>query len=172
MYMWTRERSRQLPTSFVHDGSIRGLGAPRLGQAAADRCLLDLTCVPHQHVARPCHDGTSFTTAASPATMVRSAMNPGFFRTADGFHEFDTVLHSRVQNLLLDTPKYAVMLADESRRTRDPHPHDRVRVAVVDLTGDKLCRPGYADWGSTPRISCCSTSTRWPAPAASGPSRS
>ena len=80
--------------------------------------------------------------------MTRSAMNPGFFR-ADGFHEFDTVLHAKLQNLLLDTPKYAVMLADESKRKRDPSAGDRVRVALVDLTGDKLCKPGYADWGST-----------------------
>jgi hypothetical protein len=152
MYTWTREASGLLPTSYVH-----GLGDHRLGQATVDRCLLDLTCVPHEHVARKCHDGTSFTTAMSPTTMTRSAMNPGFFRATDGFHEFDTVLHAKLQNLLLDTPKFAVMLADQSKRTRDPHLEDRVRVAVVDLTGDKICKPGYADWGSTLPITSGST---------------
>jgi len=99
-------------------------------------------------VPRICADGKSFTSAASPTTMTRSAMNPGFFR-ADGFHEIDTVLHAKLQNLLLDTPKYAVMLADESKKKRDPSAGDRVRVALVDLTGEKICKPGYADWGST-----------------------
>ena len=61
------------------------------------------------------------------------------------------------QNLLLDTPKYAVMLAGESKRTRDPSTGDRVRVALVDLTGDKICKPGYADWGSTIPITGGST---------------
>jgi hypothetical protein len=99
-------------------------------------------------VPRTCADGKSFTSAASPTTMTRSAMNPGFFRARDGFHEFDTVLNSKLQNLLL-TPKYADMLADESKKRRDGSAGDRVRVAVVDLTGDKICKPGYADWGST-----------------------
>ena len=120
-------------------------------------CLLDLTCVPHQQVPRTCADGKSFTSAANPTTMTRSAMNPGFFRASDGFHEFDTVLHAKLQNLLLDTPKYAVMLADESKKTRDPSAGDRVRVGLVDLTGDKICKPGYADWGSTIPITGGST---------------
>jgi hypothetical protein len=98
-------------------------------------------------VPRTCADGKSFTSAASPTTMTRSAMNPGFFR-ADGFHNFDTVLHAKLQNLMLNTPKYAVMLADESKKKRNASAGDRVRVALVDLTGDKLCKPGYADWGS------------------------
>jgi DNA-binding PadR family transcriptional regulator len=100
-------------------------------------------------VPRTCADGKSFTSAASPTTMTRSAMNPGFFRARDGFHEFDTVLHAKLQNLILDTPKYAVMLADESKKKRDASAGDGVRVALVDLTGDKICKPGYADWGST-----------------------
>jgi len=100
-------------------------------------------------VPRICADGKSFTSAASSTTMTRSAMNPGFFRARDGFHEFDTVLHAKLQNLLLDTPKYAVMLADESKKKRDASVGDRVRVALVDLTGAKICKPSYADWGST-----------------------
>lgn len=115
MYMCTREKSGCLPTSYLHESSIHGLGDHRLGQATADRCLLDLTCVPHQHVARTCHDGTSFWSTASPVTMVRSAMNPEFFRS-DGFHEFDTVLHSKVQSLLLNTPKYADMRPTPGRQ--------------------------------------------------------
>ncbi len=149
MYVRTREALGPVPTSYLCDSSINGVGEYVLGQVTPDRaCLSALKCVAHQHVLRTCADGKSFTSAASPTTMTRSAMNPGFFR-ADGFHEFDTVLHVKLQNLLLNTPKYAVMLADESKKKRGPSAGDRVRVALVDLTGDKICKPGYADWGST-----------------------
>jgi hypothetical protein len=150
MYILTSKEFGQLPTTYLYDHSIKGVGKYVLGQVTPDRaCLSALKCVPHQHVPRTCADGKSLTSAASPTTMTRSAMNPGFFRASDGFHEFDTVLYAKLQNLLLDTPKYAVMLADESKKKRDPSAGDRVRVALVDLTGDKICKPGYADWGST-----------------------
>src|SRR5262245_14789582 len=149
MYIRTSEGLGRLTTSYLYDSSINGVGEYALGQVTPDgACLFDLKCVPHQHVPRTCAGGKSFISAASPTTMTRSAMNPGFFR-ADGFHEFDTVLHAKLQNLLLDTPQYAVMLADESKKKRDASASDRVRVALVDLTGDKICMPGYADWGST-----------------------
>lgn len=161
MYIYDREPSRaqsrhsQTPILlrpskvYRYPQPINGTGEYVLGQGAPDlACLSALKCVPHQHVPRACADGKSFTSAASPTTMTRSAMNPGFFRARDGFHEFDTVLHAKLQNLVF-TPKYAVMLADESKKKRDASPGDRVRVAVVDLTGDKICKPGYADWGST-----------------------
>ena len=150
MYIHTGEGLGRLPTSYFYDSSINRLGEYLLGHVTPDRaCLSALKCVPHQHVPRTCADGKSFTSAASPTTMTRSAMNPGFFRASDGFHEFDTVLHAKLQNLILDTPKYAVMLAGESKKKRDASPGDRVRVALVDLTAGKICRPGYADWGST-----------------------
>jgi Beta-lactamase enzyme family len=144
MYVRTRDALGPVPTSYLYDSSINGVGEYVLGQVTPDHaCLSRLKCVPHQHVPHTCADGKLFTSAASPTTMTRSAMNPGFF------HEFDTGLHAKLQNLLLDTPKYAVMLADESKKKHDPSAGDRVRVALVDLTGDKICKPGYADWGST-----------------------
>jgi hypothetical protein len=149
VYIRTGEGLGRLPRSYLYDSSINGVEGYVLGQVTPDACLSALKCVPHQHVLRTCADGKSFTSAASPTTMTRSAMNPGFFRARDGFHEFDTVLHAKLQNLLLDTPQYAVMLADESKKKRDASVGDRVRVAVADLTGDKICKPGYADWGST-----------------------
>ena len=80
--------------------------------------------------------------------MTRAAMNPGFFRARDGFHEFDTVLDSKLRNLILNNPKYSAMLAGPSKLKGEATPADRLRVAIVDLTGHKICRPGYADWGS------------------------
>jgi hypothetical protein len=149
MYIRTSEGLGRPPTSYLYDSSINGVGEYVLGQVTPDRaCLSALKCVPHQHCPRTCADGKSFTSATTPTTMTSSAMNPGFYR-ADGFHKFDTALHAKLQNLLLDTPKYAVMLADESKKKREPSAGDSVRVALVDLTGDKICKPGYADWGST-----------------------
>ena len=161
MYIYDREpsgaqnRHRQAPILprpsklYRYVQQTNGTGECVLGQPAPDlSCLSALKCVPHQHVPRTCADSKTFISAVSPTTMTRAAMNPGFFRASDGFHEFDTVLHSKLQNLVL-TPKYAVMLAEESKQKHDASPGDRLRVAVVDLTGDKICKPGYADWGST-----------------------
>ena len=169
MYIYDREPSRAQsrhrqtltllrPSEVYHyPQSINGIGE-YVGEVAPDlACLSGLKCVPHQHVPRTCADGKSFTSAASPTTMTRSAMNPGFFRARDGFHEFDTVLDNKLQNLILNTPQYAVMLADESKKKRSASAGDRVRVALVDLTGDKICNPGYADWGSTLPITAGST---------------
>jgi hypothetical protein len=79
----------------------------------------------------------------SPATM-----NPGFLK-ADDTIEFDTALDAKLVQLILDTPKYKSMVSAESRGTRTAHREDRLRVALVDITGDKICKPGYAGWGST-----------------------
>jgi hypothetical protein len=159
MYIYNREplraqnRHRQVPIHlrpckvYRYLQPTNGIGEHVLGQSAPDTsCLSALKCVPHQHVPRTCADGKTFT-SASPRTMTRAAMNPGFFRVSDGFHEFDTVLNAKLQNLVVT--KYAVVLADESKLKRAATPGDRLRVALVDLTGDKLCKPGYADWGST-----------------------
>lgn len=149
MYVQTAEGPEQLQMPYLYHPSIGRIGEHSIGQpVAASACLSALKCVPHQHVPRTCGADGSFISATSPRVMERAAMNPGFFRATDGFHEFDVPLHMKLQNLLLDTPKYAAMLSDQSRRTRDASPADSVRVALVDLTGDKLCKPGYADWGS------------------------
>lgn len=149
MYIRTGEGLGSLAATYLYDSSIARIGESLLGEPATNNaCLPALKCVPHQHVPRICTDGKSFT-SVSPTTMTRSAMNPGFFRARDGFHEFDTVLHSKLQNLILNKPQYAAMLAESSKQKRDATPGDRMRVAVVDLTGDKICKPGYADWGST-----------------------
>jgi hypothetical protein len=121
---------------YRYPQSINGTGEYVLGQAAPDfACLPALKCLPHQHVLRACADGKLFTSAAAPRTMMRAAMNPGFFRARDGFHEFDIVLHAKLQNLVLT--KYAAMLANESKNKRDASPGDRLRVALVDLPATK-----------------------------------
>ena len=149
MYIRTGEGPGSLPAAYLYDSSIDRIGEHLLGETAPNNaCLSALKCVPHQHVPRICNGGKLFT-STSPTTMTRSAMNPGFFRARDGFLEFDTVLHSKLQNLILNKPQYAAMLAEPSKQKRDATPGDRMRVAVVDLTGDKICKPGYADWGST-----------------------
>lgn len=149
MYIQTSRGLGQLAASYLDDTSINGVGEYVFGQppstsACPSRLLSRFKCVPHQHEPRTCADGKSF----PPRTMTRSAMNPGFIR-ADNSLEYDTVLDSYLRTLLLDTPKYATMLADKSKEKRWATPGDRVRVGLADLTGDKICRPGFADWGST-----------------------
>ncbi len=107
-----------------------------------------LVALSHSHVERTCKDGKTFSSAASASPMSPKTMNPGFIK-ADDTLIFDTALDAKLVRLILDTPKYAAMLSAESRKTRTPHKEDRLRVALVDLTGDKICKPGLAAWGST-----------------------
>jgi monoamine oxidase len=107
-----------------------------------------LALVLHSHIRRTCPDGRSFTSASSATTMSPATMNPGFLK-ADDTIEFDSTLDGKLTQLILDTPAYATMASAESRRTRTPHSDDKLRVALVDLTGDKICKPGFAGWGST-----------------------
>ncbi len=110
----------------------------------------------HPHVRRTCRDGRTFSSEASSTPMSPATMNPGFLKP-DDLIEFDMRLDAKLVDLLVDTPKYAVMLAPESKRTRTPSKGDKIRVALVDLTGDKICKPGYAGWGSTTPIAGGST---------------
>ena len=107
-----------------------------------------LVLLSHSHVRRTCPDGKSFTSASSATPMSPATMNPGFLKADDAI-EFDTALDAKLVQLILDTPKYKSMLSAESRSTRTAHREDRLRVALVDITGDKICKPGYASWGST-----------------------
>ncbi|HEX8106520.1 MAG TPA: serine hydrolase [Kofleriaceae bacterium] len=67
------------------------------------------------------------------------------------------VIQRRYGNaLIVDNADYRVMVSSEAVRKRYPSEADKLRVALVDLTGNKLCRPGYAGWGST-----------WPMPGGS-----
>ncbi len=116
-----------------------------------------LVLVPHFHLQRFCLSGKTFTSAPGFSPMSPSNMNPGFLKS-DGLIEFDARLDAKLVDLLVGDREYRRFLAPSSVKASAPGENDRLRVALVDLTGDKkLCRPGYAGWGSTFRMSGAST---------------
>jgi len=137
--MYSPARSWRLPSYAEEDTppETPGVTAPK-----------GLVLLSHSQIRRTCPDGKSFTSASSATTMSPATMNPGFLK-ADDTIEFDTALDAKLVQLILDTPKYRSMVSAESRSTRAAHREDRLRVALVDITGDKICKPGYASWGST-----------------------
>jgi hypothetical protein len=85
----------------------------------------------------------------SPVTM-----NPGFILPND-LIDFDRPLDNALINLMVR--KYPMLISKESVRRRQPGREDKIRIALVDLTGRKICQPGYAGWGSTQLMSGAST---------------
>jgi hypothetical protein len=100
----------------------------------------------HFHLPKRLPDGT----VATEARMQPQNMNPGFVssltddllvdRQTDG-------LQTRLDELI--KTKYAKYLATKSPRQEGARQTDRIRVALVDLTGSKLFAPDLAGWGST-----------------------
>src|SRR5688572_6269139 len=103
-----------------------------------------LQLVPHSHIQRICNDGKKFTSASSATKMTPSVMNPGFL-TANDKLNIDPALDQKLKELL-QKPEYSVMGRKKA-----------IRVALVDLTGDKICKPQYAGYHSTLPIYSAST---------------
>ena len=99
----------------------------------------------HFHVPKSLPDGRS----GALTRLAQQSMNPGFVsvitddllvdRRADG-------LQTRLDDLI--KTKYARFLATRSATQEGARVADRIRVALVDLTGGKLFRPDFAGWGS------------------------
>ena len=116
-----------------------------------------LILVPHQHMRRTCINVNKGFDDVRVMQMSPSGMNPGFIR-ADGLVQFDHELNVKLNNLILNSPKYSAMLTPESRQKRMWNGKDKIRVALVDLTGpEKLCSPGLAEWDSQNPIPGAST---------------
>ena len=116
-----------------------------------------LVPVPHMHVRRICStDASSLTSDSGPRVMLPTNMNPGFI-TADDQIQFDKKLDDALIKLMVEDREYRTFLAPESIRNRSPSAGDKIRIALVDLTGRKLCSPGYAGWGSTTQMRSAST---------------
>jgi hypothetical protein len=81
------------------------------------------------------------------ATMATRDLNPGFIDPNDNLI-VDTSSDG-LQTCLgkLITTQFQNYLGNRSSTA--PSGNDRLRVALVDLTGDKLVRPDFAGWGST-----------------------
>jgi hypothetical protein len=82
--------------------------------------------------------------------LVPQDMNPGFISLVTG----DLLVDRRADGLQtrLDTlirNNYAEFLASRSSTQSSAKAGDKIRVALVDLTGQKLFEPDFAGWGAT-----------------------
>ncbi|NOT60748.1 MAG: hypothetical protein HOP19_11065 [Acidobacteria bacterium] len=80
-------------------------------------------------------------------TLNVANMNPGFIDASDQLitDTSSTGLQTCLQKLI--ATRFPHYLANKQNPV--PSANDRVRVALVDLTGDKITRPDLAGWGST-----------------------
>lgn len=83
----------------------------------------------------------------SLAKLVVSDMNPGFIDASDNLitDTSSNGLQTCLQKLI--TSQFQNYLSNKSNTS--PAPGDRLRVALVDLTGNKISKPEFAGWGST-----------------------
>jgi hypothetical protein len=81
------------------------------------------------------------------AKMAASDMNPGFIDASDNLitDTSNNGLQTCLQKLI--TTQFQNYLSNKSNTA--PTAGDRLRVALVDLTGNKITRPDFAGWGST-----------------------
>jgi hypothetical protein len=78
--------------------------------------------------------------------LIPQNMNPGFIDAKDDL--IANNLQSCLQKLI--ATQFSNYLSNKSNTT--PAAGDRLQVAIVDLTGDKINRPEFAGWGSTSPI--------------------
>ena len=81
-------------------------------------------------------------------------LNPGFVDDKDALVT-SAPLQSALNDLLTGkstNAEFAKYLSRESVRSSKSGPGDKIRVALVDLTGRKMTRPEFAGWGSTVAI--------------------
>ena len=137
------------PDTFQYEGGVPA--APMALPAAS--APKGLALLQHMHIRATCSTA-GLVRDTAPIVMKPANMNSGFIG-ADNSIVFDSPLQTDLANLMVT--KYKTLLARQSIANRQASKDDRIRVALVDLTGDKLCRPGYAGWGSTMSISGAST---------------
>ena len=105
----------------------------------------------HWHRAATCDPNTGKCTAAKDLTrMAPDSMNPGFIDKVTGSVVMGTgpgSLQARLGKLIVS--KHGKLLTPAARQSGRATAGDRLRVALVDLSGKKLADPEYAGWGST-----------------------
>jgi len=111
--------------------------------------------VQHLHLRRTClSEYLPWKTDPCPSIMSSTTMNPGFLTSSDEL-QLDEKLHPALKKLIIE--KYSTSLAPASIKLIkagaadkvQPHADDKLRVALVDLSGNgKICAPRLAGWGS------------------------
>jgi hypothetical protein len=113
------------------------------------------TTVPHVHRPRKCSAGT-WTNEAATGSVSRVSMNPGFFDAADDV-VFDPAMNAALAQLLVTDKDYRKLLDRASVTAQRPSGKDRIRIALVDLTKGRICKPDLAGWDCTRVIAGGST---------------
>ncbi len=117
---------------------------------AATTCLKGLICLDHFHIPkRPDPKKPGQFIAGSLARLEPKNMNPGFIDATDNLitDRSNTGLQTRLNQLV--TTKFQDFLSRNSVLKKSASQCDRVRIALIDLTGPKLTKPEFAGWGST-----------------------
>jgi len=93
------------------------------------------------------HAPGGFKIEPTPSLLCPANMNPGFIDDHDEvvIDRSALSLQSCLEDVIKD--KFSKFLSRKDATKADGR--DRVRVAVVDLTGSKLSKPQFAGWGST-----------------------
>lgn len=112
-------------------------------------CLKGLICLEHVHCAKqpdPKKPGQFM--AGSLARLEPKNMNPGFIDATDNLvtDRSSTGLQTCLNKLL--TTQFQNYLSPDSIQRKSASRNDRVRIALIDLTGPKLTQPDFAGWGS------------------------
>jgi hypothetical protein len=147
------ERRAEGPVVFrpsqrvIYAGRVRpGLGeAVLLAPAAPPKGLILLDHFQSPKRADPGVPGAFIT---DPVAQMRvSDLNPGFIDANDNLimDTSSSGLQTCLQKLI--TTQFQNYLSHKSNTA--PSAGDRLRVALVDLTGDKISKPDFAGWGST-----------------------
>jgi len=152
MYVRTSEALRRVPTSYLYDSSSplgQTFSAPKDLVCPEDpKCPKGLICLGHTHSPRkPTPKTLGRFTTEPEACLAVGDMNPLFLDANDNLiiDESSTGLHTALRTLIMG--KYSKYLGN--RVNKGPSTNDRLRVALVDITGDKITQPRFAGWGST-----------------------
>jgi hypothetical protein len=145
--------SRALTTKWLDIASQRDelerleplieLDVPKASRLPKGLVLLD-----HMHIPKTPDPKAPGTFGVGPLSVLKTGdMNPGFIDATDNL-VVDTS-GVGLQNCLrtLMTKRFQDLLGN--RRQTAPGAYDRVRIALVDLTGTKLTAPEFAGWGSS-----------------------
>ncbi|MBX9720029.1 MAG: hypothetical protein K2X81_01435, partial [Candidatus Obscuribacterales bacterium] len=113
-------------------------------------CPKGLICLDHIHVPKQVDlvNPGQFITGVKSKLTVKN-VNPGFIDAADNIitDRSNTGLQTCLIRLL--TSQFQHYLSRDSLQKKSASWNDRVRVALVDLSGTKLTQPDFAGWGST-----------------------
>ncbi len=99
-------------------------------------------------------DARSNTWVSDGGNIELSPLNPGFVDASDAL--ITSTLHTKLADVMVANATVKKYLAAESVRTRKATGGDRIRVAIVDLTGARLIKPDFAGWGSPVAVEAAS----------------